>query len=106
MPEPGASAAYLTVSEIFPLEIRAMAIALLYSMGTALGGIIGPALFGQLVSTGSPSAVAMGYCIGAVVMILGGVVELLLGVEASQRSLEDIASPLFVTEGSAPAATG
>jgi hypothetical protein len=48
----------------------------------------------------------MGYCIGAVVMILGGVVELLLGVEASQRSLEDIASPLFVTEGSAPAATG
>jgi hypothetical protein len=60
----------------------------------------------QLVSTGSPSAVAMGYCIGAVVMILGGVVELLLGVEASQRSLEDIASPLSVTEGSAPAATG
>jgi MFS family permease len=51
VPESGASAAYLTVSEIFPLEIRAMAIALLYSMGTALGGIIGPALFGQLVSS-------------------------------------------------------
>jgi MFS family permease len=99
----GASAAHLTVSEIFPLEIRAMAIALFYSVGTALGGIIGPALFGQLVSTGSPSAVAMGYYTGAAVMILGGVVELLLGVEASQRSLEDIASPLSAAEGPAPA---
>ncbi|MCP3803993.1 MFS transporter [Allokutzneria sp. A3M-2-11 16] len=90
----GASAAYLTVSEIFPLEIRAMAIALFYSVGTGLGGVIGPALFGALVETGDPAAVAIGYYIGAAVMMLGGVVEIVLGVEAAQRSLEDIASPL------------
>ena len=99
----GSSAAYLTVSEIFPLEIRAMAIALFYSVGTGLGGIIGPVLFGSLVSTGSVSMVAIGYYLGAAVMMGGGVIELLIGVEAARKSLEDIASPLSAEE-SEPAA--
>jgi MFS family permease len=90
----GASAAYLTVSEVFPLEIRAMAIALFYSVGTGLGGIIGPILFGNLVGTGDPAMVAIGYYLGAAVMMGGGVIELLFGVEAAQKSLEDVASPL------------
>jgi MFS family permease len=96
----GASSAYLTVSEIFPLETRAMAIAAFYAVGTALGGIIGPALFGKLVDTGKASAVADGYLIGAVLMILAGVVELLLGVEAARRSLEEVAAPLSAEHAS------
>jgi MFS family permease len=94
----GSSAAYLTVSEIFPLEIRAMAIALFYSVGTGLGGIIGPVLFGGLVATGNVAMVAIGYYLGAAVMMGGGVIELLIGVEAAQKSLEDIASPLSSEE--------
>jgi MFS family permease len=90
----GASAAYLTVSEIFPMEIRAMCIALFYAVGTGLGGIIGPVLFGALVETGQPGNVAAGYYLGAAVMILGGLAELVLGVEAAGRSLEDVATPL------------
>ena len=95
----GSSAAYLTVSEVFPLEIRAMAIALFYAVGTGLGGIVGPLLFGHLVGTGHLTAVAIGYYVGAAVMAIGGVAELLLGVEASQRSLEDIAAPLSSEPG-------
>lgn len=90
----GASAAYLTVSEIFPMEIRAMCIALFYAVGTGLGGIIGPVLFGNLVESGDPGNVAIGYILGAGVMILGGIAELVLGVEAARRSLEDVATPL------------
>jgi HAMP domain-containing protein len=82
------------VSEIFPMEIRAMCIALFYAVGTGLGGIIGPVLFGALVETGQPGNVALGYYVGAAVMIVGGLVELALGVEAAQRSLEDVATPL------------
>ncbi|MBV8933560.1 MAG: MFS transporter [Kutzneria sp.] len=93
----GASAAYLTVSEVFPLEIRAMAIALFYSVGTGLGGIVGPALFGKLVESGEPTAVAVGYYLGAAVMMVGGIAEIAFGIEAAQRSLEDIASPLSAT---------
>ncbi|WP_246846190.1 MFS transporter [Humibacter ginsenosidimutans] len=89
----GASAAYLTVSEIFPMETRAMAIAFFYAVGTGLGGIIGPLLFGQFVSIGI-SAVALGYFIGAGLMIAAGLVEVFLGVDAENRSLEDIAEPL------------
>jgi MFS family permease len=99
----GASAAYLTVSEIFPLEIRAMAIALFYSVGTGLGGIIGPVLFGGLVDTGNVAMVAIGYYVGAAVMMGGGVIELVIGVEAAQKSLEDIASPLSAQEEQAAA---
>ncbi|MFB9839104.1 MFS transporter [Actinoallomurus acaciae] len=90
----GASSAYLTVSEIFPMETRAMAIAAFYAVGTALGGIIGPLLFGRLVDTGHAGTVADGYLLGAGLMILAGIVEAVIGVEAAGRSLEDIAAPL------------
>ena len=90
----GTSAAYLTVSEIFPMETRAMSIALFYAVGTGLGGIIGPLLFGKLVATEELSNVAIGYYIGAGLMIAGGVVEAFVGVDAEQKSLEDIAEPL------------
>ncbi|HEX2313741.1 MAG TPA: MFS transporter [Thermomonospora sp.] len=90
----GASAAYLTVSEIFPMETRAMAIAAFYAVGTGLGGVIGPVLFGRLVETGELGAVATGYFLGAALMIAAGIVELLIGVEAAGRSLEDVARPL------------
>jgi MFS family permease len=89
----GASAAYLTVSEIFPMETRAMAIAFFYAVGTAAGGIVGPILFGQLIG-GGVQAVAFGYYIGAGLMIAAGLVELFLGVDAERKSLEDIAAPL------------
>ena len=94
----GASAAYLTVSEVFPMETRAMAIAVFYAVGTGLGGIIGPLLFGRLVDSGKVSAVAAGYVLGAVLMIAAGVVEWVLGVDAEGKRLEDIATPLSATE--------
>ncbi|MGI5169374.1 MFS transporter [Spirillospora sp. CA-253888] len=99
----GASAAYLTVSEIFPMETRAMAIAAFYAVGTGLGGVIGPVLFGRLVETGEPGAVAGGYFLGAALMVAAGVVELLIGVEAARRSLEDVAEPLSARTGHASA---
>ncbi|MDR6613706.1 MFS family permease [Leifsonia sp. 1010] len=89
----GASAAYLTVSEIFPMETRAMAIAFFYAVGTGIGGIIGPILFGNLIEGGIHSVV-IGYYIGAGLMIAAGLVELFLGVNAEGKSLEEIASPL------------
>jgi MFS family permease len=89
----GASSAYLTVSEIFPMETRAMAIAFFYAVGTGLGGIIGPLLFGQFVGQGI-SVVAVGYFIGAGLMIAAGLVEVFLGVNAENKTLEDIARPL------------
>jgi MFS family permease len=89
-----ASSAYLTVSEIFPLEIRAFAIALFYTCGTFAGGVAGPALFAYLVSTGSRHLLFLGYLAGAAAMIAGGVVEALIGVDAERKSLESIASPL------------
>jgi MFS family permease len=95
----GASAAYLTVSEIFPMETRAMAIAFFYALGTGLGGIVGPILFGRLVED-SIQAVAVGYYIGAGLMIAAGLVEVFIGVEAAGKSLEDIAEPLSASEGS------
>lgn len=89
-----ASAAYLTVSEVFPMEIRAMAIALFYAVGTALGGITGPVIFGQLIGTGDRSALFIGYIAAAALMIVAALVELALGVKAERRSLESIAAPL------------
>jgi MFS family permease len=94
----GASAAYLTVSEIFPMETRAMAIAFFYATGTIVGGFGGPLLFGALIESGDPDAIFVGYVIGAAVMILGGIVQATMGVEAAQRDLEDIAPPLSATE--------
>ena len=90
----GASAAYLTVSEIFPMETRALAIAFFYAIGTAVGGIAGPLLFGNMIESGDRSLVAMAFCIGAGVMALGGVAEIFLGVKAEGANLEDIARPL------------
>jgi len=90
----GASAAYLTVSEVFPMETRAMAIAFFYAFGTALGGISGPAIFGGLIQSGKPSVLFIGFALGAVLMIAAGIIELWLGIEAAGRELEDIAPPL------------
>ena len=89
-----ASAAYLTVSEIFPLEIRAFAIAIFYSLGTLIGGVSAPILFGVLIATGSKANVAWGYGLGAVLMLSGAVCEIFLGVEAAGKSLESISKPL------------
>ena len=89
-----ASAAYLTVSEIFPLEIRAFAIAIFYSLGTLLGGVGAPILFGVLIHTGSKPTVAMGYALGGLLMLGGGICEHFLGVEAAGKSLESVSKPL------------
>ncbi|WP_462166906.1 MFS transporter, partial [Frankia sp. AiPs1] len=97
----GASAAYLTVSEIFPMETRALAIAFFYAVGTGIGGIAGPLLFGHLIDTGRTGPVMVGFLVGAAVMAIGGVAELLLGVDAAGRSLEEIAAPLTATEDAA-----
>jgi len=94
----GASAAYLTVSEVFPMETRALAIAFFYAIGTAAGGITGPLLFSKLVSTGKVPDTALAFVIGASLMILAGLVEIILGVRAEQKGLEDIAQPLTAEE--------
>jgi MFS family permease len=90
----GASAAYLTVGESFPLEVRARAIAVFYAFGTAIGGIAGPALFGVLIDTNSRPEILWGYLLGGVLMLAGAAIEAALGVNAERRSLEDIAPPL------------
>jgi len=97
----GASSAYLTVSEIFPMETRALSIAFFYAVGTGAGGIVGPLLFGHLIDTGDESQVAIGFFVGAVVMAIGGIAELLFGVDAEQKQLEEIAEPLTATDGEA-----
>lgn len=89
-----ASSAYLTVSEIFPLEIRALAIAIFYSVGTLAGGVFAPLIFGAIIGTGSKDALFGGYLFGAALMILAALVEAWIGVKAERRSLESIASPL------------
>jgi MFS family permease len=94
----GASAAYLTVSEIFPMETRALAIAFFYAVGTAIGGITGPLLFGGMIESGDRGQVAIAFLIGAVVMAVGGLVELAWGVKAEGQSLEDIAAPLTTAD--------
>jgi MFS family permease len=89
----GASAAYLTVSEIFPMETRAMAIALFYACGTAVA-IAAPWTFGKLIETDSYGLVTLAFVIGGAIMAIGGVVEILLGVEAAGKSLEAVARPI------------
>jgi MFS family permease len=91
---PAASSAYLTVSEIFPLEVRALAIATFFSAGTAAGGIAAPWFFGRLIDTGSRAALFDGYLVAAGLMIAAAVVEVILGVDAERTSLEQIAPPL------------
>jgi MFS family permease len=103
----GASAAYLTASEIFPMETRALCIAFFYAIGTAAGGIAGPLLFGNLIENSSESGditgIAIGYYIGAALMIIGGIVEIFLGVKAEGQSLESIAQPLTAEDEAPPA---
>jgi MFS family permease len=101
----GASSAYLTVSEVFPMETRALAIAFFYAIGTAAGGIAGPLLFSSLVSSGKPSQTALAFTIGAVLMIAAGLVETFLGVKAERKSLEDIAQPLTAADAEGGADT-
>ncbi|MFE9423203.1 MFS transporter [Kitasatospora sp. NPDC006697] len=100
----GASAAYLTVSEIFPLETRALCIAFFYAVGTAIGGITGPLLFNSLVSSGKVSDTTLAFCIGAALMTLAGLVEAAIGVRAERRSLESLAAPLSMVDRPASAA--
>ena len=89
-----ASSAYLTVSEIFPLEVRAFAIAIFYAIGTLAGGVGAPLLFGWIIGTGSRTGLFLGYLVGAALMIIGGLTETWLGVPAERRSLESVAAPL------------
>jgi MFS family permease len=102
----GASAAYLTASEVFPMETRALCIAFFYAIGTAVGGISGPLLFGKLIENASAdkdiTAIAVGYFIGAALMIAGGIVEAFLGVRAEGQSLENIAKPLTAEDDARP----
>ncbi len=89
-----ASAAYLTVSEIFPLETRAMAIALFYAIATGIGGAIGPLYYGKVVDGGNPDAVFVAFAITAALMCIAALVEWFLGVRAEQKHLEEVAEPL------------
>ncbi len=93
-----ASAAYLTASEVFPLEMRAMSIALFYAVGTAAGGVLAPWLFGRLIGNGTPWAICAGYLFAGGLMVAAAVVAAWLGVDAAQKSLEDVAPPLSEVE--------
>jgi MFS family permease len=95
----GASAAYLTASEIFPMETRALAIAFFYAIGTAVGGISGPLLFGHLIQSGHRGSVAIAFYLGSAIMAVGGLMEIFFGVKAEGRQLEDIAEPLSAESG-------
>lgn len=95
---PAASAAYLTVSETFPLEVRALAIALFYAVGTGVGGVAGPALFGVLIDTGARSSVFAGYLLGAALMIAAALIAWRFGVNAERKPLEEVARPLAARE--------
>lgn len=97
----GASSAYLTVSEVFPMETRALSISLFFAIGTAVGGITGPLLFGHLIHSGDADLVAIGFLVGAAAMALGGLAEVFFGVRAEQQSLENIARPLTAEEADA-----
>jgi MFS family permease len=93
-----ASSAYLTVSETFPLEIRALAIALFYAVGTGIGGVVGPLLFGALIDTGSRTSLFGGYLLGAALMIVAAAVMWRFGVAAERKPLEQVARPLAFTD--------
>jgi MFS family permease len=95
---PAASAAYLTVSETFPLEVRALAIALFYAVGTGIGGVLGPALFAALIDTGSRDSVFGGYLLGSGLMIGAAVIAWRYAVAAECRPLESVARPLAFVE--------
>ena len=94
-----ASSAYLTVGESFPLEMRAIAIALFYAFGTGVGGVAGPALFGALIDTGSRVSILWGYLLGGGLMVGAAIVAAFLAVPAERRALEDVAPPLSSAAG-------
>jgi len=89
-----ASSAYLTVSEIFPVEMRAVAISLFYAAGTALGGFIGPPLYGAIIESGSRSALFGAYALAGALMCVAAAVALWIGVDAERKSLEEVCAPL------------
>ncbi len=93
-----ASAAYLTVSEVFPMEVRALAIAMFYAIGTGVGGVAAPAIFGALIEGGNRGDMFIAYLIGAGAMVFAAIVELILGVKAEGQSLESVARPLTAVE--------
>ncbi|HEY3479604.1 MAG TPA: MFS transporter [Streptomyces sp.] len=99
----GASSAYLTASEVFPMETRAMAIAFFYAIGTAAGGISGPLVFADLTKSGVVGDTVLAFQIGASLMCAAGLVAAFLAVRAERRGLEDIAAPLSSVEDAAPA---
>jgi MFS family permease len=94
-----ASSAYLTVSEVFPLEMRAVAISIFYAVGTGLGGFVAPALLGALIGSGSRDNVFLGYAGAAILMILGALAAAWLGVRAERKPLEEVAEPLCAVKG-------
>lgn len=93
-----ASSAYLTVAETFPLEVRAFAIAIFYAVGTGIGGMLGPWLFGVLIESGSRASVFGGYALAALLMIAAALVAWRYGVAAERRPLEEVARPLAFTD--------
>jgi len=93
-----ASSAYLTASEVFPLEMRAISISIFYAVGTGVGGFAAPALFGALIETGDRVSVFQGYLVGAVLVLVAAVIAWRYGVDAERKPLEEIAPPLG-TEG-------
>jgi MFS family permease len=97
----GASAAYLTVGESFPLETRAVTISLFYAFGALIGGVGGPALFGALIASGERSRILWGYLFGGGLMMLAAIVELILGVQAERLPLEAVAEPLSLARDDA-----
>jgi MFS family permease len=99
----GASSAYLSVSELFPLEARALAISLFYAVGTGLSAFA-PTLFGALIESASRTNVNYGYLVGAGLMLAAGVIAIFLAVPAERRSLEDVASPYTAVRGRGPSA--
>jgi MFS family permease len=96
-----ASAGYLTISETFPIEIRAMAIAFFFAISTGIGGAVGPGLFGKLIESGDRGQLFIGYLVAAALMAIAAVVEVWLGVDAEQETLEDVAEPLSSEQAAA-----
>ncbi len=102
----GASAAYLTVSEVFPMETRALCISVFYAVGTGIGGIIGPLVFSRLIKSGDFGQAQIALLLGAVMMLIGGVIEIIFGVKAEGQTLENIAKPLTAEETPASSQRG
>jgi MFS family permease len=98
-----ASSAYLTVSEVFPLEMRAAAISLFYAAGTALGGLAGPPLYGAIIESGSRAGLFAAYALAGVLMCAAALVALWLGVDAERKPLEEVCAPLGAEPASPPA---